>query len=202
MKKILWIVLVFSIFTLTACVKITDDNPPVIDDIKPVDVSNIQKEEVSKTPKGYSFYENTNHNFSTYYPETRSKQENKTNLIVEFSESKTIDSVYWASFGVTVYDIAEDMDLTTYTQEILTLIQMLVSDLKLDSKRETKLAGIEAITLNYVGSKWIRDIQREQVIFIKDNKAYILTYSTSPDTFKNNTKQRKDFLSYFEFTSP
>jgi serine/threonine-protein kinase len=130
-------------------------------------------------PTGWQRHENYTLKFSVYYPPGwKFSNQGSPNLIFNISSPKTNDQDYiQENVNLVVQDVAEGMDVTTYLEELEKKASNQLEAIEKQSNESVDFKGYSAITSTYLAQ--VNDIRVRwlQYTWIKDDKAYLLTYS-------------------------
>ena len=140
-------------------------------------------------------YTNSEENIKMKYPSVWSKKEKYAGTTVSFISLK-------GNVNVAIDDLsAEPMTLSEYTEYSLAQLEYFIPDMKVIESSETAtLGGNRAYKLVYVGTieesvfKWM------QIWTIKDDKAYVLSYTASLQDYPSSLDKVNEMVNSFKFT--
>lgn len=66
-------------------------------------------------------------------------------------------------------------------------------------KEELKIQWYDSIKIIYQWSLWNHNLQRQQIIFFKDSKFFLITYTATQDTFDKYIDQADEIINSFKF---
>ena len=132
-----------------------------------------------------SSYENADYGFEVEYPEVWSRQ-NRDDFFatgVTFLSPLEDDSdEFKEQVSILVEDLPSDVSLEQYTEESIAEIKKL-SDPNVGDAQTVDLGENEGRQIIYIGEVNNNTVQRMQTWSIKDNRAYILTYTARPNSY-------------------
>ncbi len=132
-----------------------------------------------------SLYENPNQGFSIDYPDTWSAQ-NRDDFfatgVVFFSPLEDDSDQFKERVSILIENLANDTSLTQYTEQSLAEIKRL-SDPDVDEAQKINLGENKGRQIVYSGEENGRPVQRMQTWLVKDNQAYVITYTAKPDSY-------------------
>lgn len=115
------------------------------------------------------------------------------------SPHESASDVFRENLNVLVQDIsAQPMTLSEYTDMSVDQISQFITDLDILESGETTLAGNPAHKAVYTGKQGVYDFKWMQVWFIKDNKAYVITYTSEIDTYADYLETVQEMIRSFE----
>ena len=147
-----------------------------------------------------SLYENDSHGFRVNYPEVWSQQ-NRDDFfamgVVFFSPLENDSDKFKERVSVLVENLSSDMSLAQYTDESISEIKRL-SDPKVGEAQAINLGNHEARQVVYLGEENGNPVQRMQTWSVKNNQAYVITYTAQPDSYDNYLPAVEKMIESFE----
>jgi hypothetical protein len=142
-------------------------------------------------------YENAS-GFSLEYPGNRTYQEGVYgSLVMFFSPWSGTGDKFKENLGVVSELLPSDMTVDEYYALAKPQLQQIVKDYTELLNENITIDGLTAKKIIYRGTQGTYKLQREQVFFIKNKVAYVLTYTASADTFNDrNTEAEKIIVSF------
>lgn len=145
-------------------------------------------------------YTDSNYHFKMKYPDTWTPGAEQGMLIFKTEKAGTDDN-FVENVNVIIQDLtAQPMSLTEFTKLSLDQYAEMGETVQMISIDETKLAGSTAkkvvLQMNYYGMP----LKLKQLWFIKDNKAYLLTYTALDSTYVKFEAEATELMMSFEFT--
>jgi len=190
MKKLTLIALFGAVTIIAWCGAATPD--VLTQEIKPFDAGKVASQtDQSGLPDGYIAFESTDQWLETIIPSDRTTKEqgNKSNFT-----APQVDEEYRANFEINITKAQSDWTLSQYAENSLDLIQILVPNVELISKKDVKINKMDAIQLKYRGTQWLLKLEREQYLLTNNGALYIITNTNTEENFKTYNKQRKIFI--------
>jgi eukaryotic-like serine/threonine-protein kinase len=130
-------------------------------------------------PTGWQKHVNYTLNFTIHYPPGwKFSNQGNPNLIFNISSPKTSDQDYIEeNVNLIVQDVAEGIDAASYLAELEKKASNQLESIEKQSNENVDFKGYPAITSTYLAK--VNDIRVRwlQYTWIKDGKAYLLTYS-------------------------
>ncbi len=143
------------------------------------------KQQAIKPEITLSLYENPNQGFRIDYPDTWSAQ-NRDDFfatgVVFFSPLEDDSDQFKERVSILIENLANDTSLTQYTEQSLAEIKRL-SDPDVDEAQKINLGENKGRQIVYSGEENGRPVQRMQTWLVKDNQAYVITYTAKPDSY-------------------
>ncbi len=147
-----------------------------------------------------SLYENINQGFKVDYPQVWSKQ-NRDDFfatgVVFFSPLEDDSDKFKERVSVLVENLSSDMSLAQYTDESIAEIERL-SDPNVGQAREINLGAEEARQVVYSGHENGKPVKRMQTWSVKNERAYIITYTARPDSYDQYLPTIEKMIKSFE----
>lgn len=148
---------------------------------------------------GWLEYTDSNYNFKLQYPATWSSGAEQGMLIFKTAKDGTEDN-FQENVNVIIQDLsAQPMTLAEFTKLSLDQYGEMGETVQIVSIDDAKLAGIAAkkaiVKMNY----YSLPLKLKQLWFIKDNKAYMLTYTALETTYSAFENDATQLMMSFEF---
>ena len=132
-----------------------------------------------------SIYENSNQGFKIDYPENWSAQ-NRDDFfatgVVFFSPLEGDSDRFKERVSILIENLASDSSLEQYTEQSLAEIKRL-TDPDIGEAQATNLGKEPGRRIVYQGEENGSPVQRMQTWSVKDNQAFVLTYTAEPETY-------------------
>ncbi len=151
-------------------------------------------------PTGWLEYTDANYNFKMKYPATWSTGAEQGMLIFKTAKDGAEDK-FQENVNVIIQDLsAQPMTLNEFTKLSLDQYGDMGETVQIITVEDTKLAGSPTkkavVKMNYYGMP----LKLKQLWFIKDNKAYLLTYTALETTYNAFEDKATQLIMSFEFT--
>ncbi|BAZ46504.1 TPR repeat-containing serine/threonine protein kinase [Chondrocystis sp. NIES-4102] len=147
-----------------------------------------------------SLYENSDQGFKINYPEAW-EQENRDDFfatgVVFFSPLENNQDTFKEQVSVSVEVLPRNMSLAEYTNESIALIKKL-SDKDVSATQATTLGKYKAQQVVYRGEENGNPVKRMQTWSIKNNQAYVITYTAQPESYDNYLPTVEEIIASFE----
>ena len=161
------------------------------------------KHKTSEPQIELSLYENSSQGFRVNYPEVWSKQ-NRDDFFaiggVFFSPLEDDSDKFKERVSVLVENLSNNMSLAQYTNESIAEIKRL-SDPDVGEAQAINLGENEARQVVYRGEENGKPVQRMQTWSVKNNQAYVITYTAKPDSYDNYLPTVEKMIESFETIS-
>jgi serine/threonine-protein kinase len=150
-----------------------------------------------------SLYEDSSQGFKVGYPELWSK-ENRDDFfatgVIFFSPLENDQDTFKEQVSILVEVLPPDMSLAKYTDESITEIKKL-SDPNVSKAQTINLGKQEAQQVVYSGEENGNPVRRMQTWSIKNNQAYVITYTAQPDSYESYLPTVEKMIESFETIS-
>lgn len=142
-------------------------------------------------------YTSSEENIRMKYPSDWSKKEKYAGTIVSFISLKEGSNV-----NVVVQDLStEPMTLNEYTETSIAQLKYFIPDMKvIESSEAATLDGNRAYKIIYIGTISENVFKWMQVWTIKNNKAYVISYTTTLQNYPNSLDKVNEMINSFKFT--
>jgi hypothetical protein len=115
-------------------------------------------------------------------------------------EDKTF--AFSPSVNIVVIDLgAAPVDIESFYKQSKDALARSLGNVKFLEDKKEKLAGISAYRLVYVSRQKKADFKFLQVMCIRDNKAYVLTYTALQEQYEKHLKTAQAIIKSFEFAA-
>ena len=134
-----------------------------------------------------SVYQNYSLGFQVKYPQLWSKQNRNdffTEGILFLSPLENNADRFPESVSILVENLSQDTSLAEYTKQSVAEIKQL-SVLNVREAWSATLGGHPARQIVYSGSENGTSVQRMQTWTIKNNRAYVVTYTAQPESYNS-----------------
>ena len=145
-------------------------------------------------------YENSRQGFKINYPDDWSQQ-NRDDFfatgVVFFSDLEDSSDRFKERVSILVEDLADDTSLAQYTEASLAEIKRL-SDPKIGTAETVNLGREVGRQIVYQGEEHGGAVQRLQAWSVKDNQAYVITYTARPESYETFLATVEKMMESFE----
>jgi len=167
---------------------------------KEADVKDLLKSEqpIKKDLAGFKSYKNVDDGIMLQYPADWEAQEDFMGTTVMFmSPLENQQDIFQENISLIVQDLsAQPLTLKQYTDLSLAQIKQIITNVKiLKGPSPTMMAGEMGNTIVYSGKQGELDLQWKQVWIVKDDKAYLATYTASVDSFDTYAREVENVIS-------
>ncbi len=149
-----------------------------------------------------SLYENSSYSFALDYPTTWSSQ-NRDDFfasgVVFFSPLEEDSDQFKERVSILVENLASDSSLEQYTEQSLVEIKRL-SDPNIGEAQATNLGKEAGRQILYRGEESGTPVQRMQAWAVKDNQAYVITYTAEPESYERYLPAVEKMIESFAIT--
>lgn len=149
---------------------------------------------------GLTSYENKAYGIKINYPSDWARNEGSMGTVAMFlSPLESSSDTFRENVNIIVQDLsAQPMTLKEYTDLSLAQIGEFVTDSNVISSTATVIDGNPANSIIYTGRQGQYIFKWMQAWAIKDNKAYVLTYTANEDTYNAFLSMVQEMLGSFE----
>lgn len=146
------------------------------------------------------FYENSNYGIRMKYPKTWNKQDIGTygDVAKFLSPTKTNSNTFPAELTIEVEHFKQPTSLAQYTNSKVNDITQYLTNARIDDSRTTTLAHLPAHEVIYSGKQEQYNLKRKAVWLLKNNKAYILTYTAQESQYDDYLNTAQDMINSLE----
>lgn len=158
------------------------------------------KDKSSEPEPELSLYENSSQGFKINYPEMwlpRNRDDFFATGVIFVSPLENDTDNFKEKVSVLVENLSSEISLAQYTDESIAEIKKL-SDPSVGDALESTLGDNEARQVIYRGEENGKSVQRMQTWSVKDNQAYVITYTAQPDNYDNYLPTVEKMLTSFE----
>ena len=160
------------------------------------------KQRVTESDIKLALYENSSQGFKIDYPEIWSPQ-NRDDFfatgVVFFSPLENDSDPFKERVSILVENLAEDSSLEQYTEQSLAEIKRL-SDPKIGEAQNLNLGAEAGRQIIYSGEENGSPVQRMQTWTVKDNQAYVVTYTAKPESYDKYLPSVEKMIESFAIT--
>jgi serine/threonine-protein kinase len=159
-----------------------------------------EKKSVSQPETGLSTYDNSAYGIRINYPSGWAKGEQLMGAVVTFlSPKESATDIFQENLNVVVQDLSlHPMTLEEYTELSVGQLRRLITDLNIVDSSATTLAGSPAHKVICTGRQGIYDLKWMVVWTIKNNKAYVITYTAEVGKYSDFLDTANEMISSFE----
>ncbi len=158
--------------------------------------------ENSSTKVYFSIYQNPIYGINIKYPINWIKQEQGsalTNDVAKFSlPPKSGSNSFPIEFTVEIQDLKQPTSLPDYTNSQEKVIQQFLTNAKIYEQHPTKLANLPAEEVVYTGKDEQYIVKRMAVWTLKNNRAYIITYTAEESEYDKFLKIAQEMINSLE----
>lgn len=146
-------------------------------------------------------YDNPEYRIEIRYPSDWSKTEQVMGATAAFlSPQEGTSDDFQENVMINVQDIsASPMTLEQYTQLGINQIKQIITDASIIESNTTTLGGNLAHDLVFTGKQGQYNLKWNQVFTVKNNKAYVLTYTAKMNTYDNFLEAAKEIKESFRW---
>ncbi len=119
-------------------------------------------------------------------------------MVMFFSPQGGSGDKFKENLGIVSETLPSDMTVDEYYALAKPQLQQIVKDYTELSNANITLDGLTAKKIIYQGTQSTYKLQREQVFFIKNKVAYVLTYTAVADTFNDRSKDAEKIINSFK----
>lgn len=154
-----------------------------------------------KIETGLTAYENSTYKIKIGFPEGWDKRENTMGtLVCALSPKEGAEDKFQGNFNVLVQDLStQPMTLEEYTDLSLKQIKQLITNCKVEVSKEMTLGGKPGYTVAYKGDQGVLHLYFASAYTIKDNKAYLITFTCEQDKYPEYSVIVEKVFNSFEF---
>lgn len=130
-------------------------------------------------------------------PDAWTFQENVFNSLVMFYAPQNDGNKAKENLGILSEELTGDIDLSGYYELTRGNVESVIADYKFISTENIKIQDMDAIKLTYQGTQNQMDLEREQVMLIKGETAYVFTYTATQDSFAKHLEDADSIIDSF-----
>ncbi len=146
-------------------------------------------------------YENTYYGFSVIIPSDYTMNTDSKDVIVSFiSPQENEADTFAENFNILTTQLPENMTLDDYKDSGLSYLQAQVENSKIISVDSIELDSVPAYKIIHTGKQNNNDMQWEQVVTIKDGRAYVLSFVARQDTFADYSNDFDNIVNSFRWS--
>ncbi len=175
MKKLLVsIISLLFILWLSAC---------TINSSKHNNTDNIGSWSLQKTIDGFLSYHNSHANFSIQYPQNWELQENTLGSQVLFLSPQNSGDLFRENVSVVTENLNDNITVDSYYDAAKVHLQKFINNFEEISNKNMNIGNLNAKIVEYIGTQGTYNLKRQQIFLIKNQTAYIITYTASRNHF-------------------
>ncbi len=148
----------------------------------------------SPVNSNYLIYENSE--YTLEYPSDWTKQEFTEGIMIFYAPSK--EDIFNENLNAMIQNLPQPMTLPEYTELSINQIGQLIENSEIIESTSTTLNGNEAYKIVYSGKMGSIYLKWMQVWTIKNNKAYILSYTAEIDKYSEYLDTIQTIINSFE----
>jgi len=147
-------------------------------------------------------YSNREYGFGFNPPDGWIKLENYEGMVVSFSSplDNSFDT-YCETFGVNIEQLYGLVTLEQYKELAVNALEILIPEFNLTGSNETTIAGNPAYELVYTVNMDGNRMKNKQILTIKNNIAYIFTFSAEEDRYSDYLGTINGVINSFQIIS-
>ena len=153
-------------------------------------------------PTGLLTYDSPDYGIRIKYPADWTKEEQVMGAVVAFfAPREGASDVLQENVNILVQDLsAQPMTLDEFTELSVGQTEQLITDASILDSSAATLGGNPGHKLVFTGKQGEYDLKWLQVWTIKDDKAYIISYTAEIDTYSAFLKTAEEMIESFEIT--
>ena len=185
-KLMLLLVLVFTLLFSVACSLNTNNS-------KKDNTETEGTQEDASREGEYLSYENIEHGIDALYPsDWEFKEDIMGSLVTFLSPQENEKDLFRENINITLEDLSEyQIDLKQYNELSIQQLKQFITNIEILSNTTYDGLDQDAYQITFTGKQGQLDLKWKSIIFLKDKKAYIITYSADIEHYD-------EYLSYFE----
>ncbi|MFZ2150739.1 MAG: DcrB-related protein [Candidatus Absconditicoccaceae bacterium] len=181
----------------------SNGNSIILDDNKKIEKKAENKSDLNiitdKTIKEDKLYQNKKEGFSLQIATGREVKENRNGLLVSiYAPQKQGDKIK-ENLSVNIDLQSGNQTIEEYYLQQKNGIQDHIKDFREISKEEYKLEKDKGIKVIYQGTLGINKLQWQQIIFNKNGKFFLITYTATQSTFDEHIDEINNIIKSFKF---
>jgi eukaryotic-like serine/threonine-protein kinase len=160
----------------------------------------IKNKNTEPEPIKLSLYENPSNGFKVSYPElwsTENRDDFFATGVIFLSPLENDEDTFQEQVSILVEVLPQDMSIGTYTKESIAEIKKL-SDPNVSPAQTINLGRQEAKQVVYSGEENGTPVRRMQTWLIKNNQAYVITYTAQPNSYESYLPTAEQMIESFE----
>lgn len=150
-------------------------------------------------PPGLELYRNPEFSFSiAYFPDWELQEDFMGTVVVFLSPQENSADQFRDNINIVVEDLgAVELDLDEYIELSTTALESLITDFDLLESHDLDLAGVPAKEIIFTGSQGVFELKWWQVYLIKNDQAYVITFTAEADFFDDYIEFAEDMVASF-----
>ncbi|MFH1538463.1 MAG: PsbP-related protein [bacterium] len=163
-------------------------------------ISTQTSEQPTSAIKKFLMYDSSAYGIRIKYPSNWTKTEQVMGSVAAFlSPQETASDIFQENLNVIVQDLStQPMTLEEFTELSVGQVKQFITDAKILDSNATTLDGNSAHEVVYTGKQGQYNLKFMQVWAIKDNTAYILTYTAEIKKYNNYLNLAQEMMNSFE----
>lgn len=147
----------------------------------------------------YLIYYNSEYGIKIKYPPNWTKMEQVFGAIVVFMSPKenAFDN-FQENLNIVAESLSTPITLEEYTDVAISQLKQIITDINIVETESTTLAGNPAHKIVYTGRQGQYILKWMQIWTIKNNKAYVITYTAEENTYSNFLGIVQEMINSFE----
>jgi hypothetical protein len=156
----------------------------------------------NQSTAGFKTYTDAANGFTIKYPPDWEEQQGPEGAAVTFlSPREDAADKFRENINVLIQSLPDpDMSLQEYTDLSTTQGPQLIEGFKVLDQDEISLSGHAATRVHYSGGISGNDFEWEAVWLVEGGKAYVITFTASPDRFSDYLERAQAALNSFQLT--
>lgn len=149
----------------------------------------------------WATYSNSSLGISIQYPQDWTKVEGAAGTVVTFqSPQSSASDDFLENLNIVVEDLSsQPMTLSEYVELNVNMLKQYIPSYKLIDSSSTTLAGMPAQKLVYTGELQQYALKWMQIISIKNNVAYVISYTATESSYSSNLETAQHMIDSFRF---
>ena len=161
---------------------------------------NSASQQQEPTETNFLTYENSIRGIKIDYPSDWTKQEQSSDFIAFLSSQEDDSDNFLENFNLIIQDLStQPRTLSEYTELSIAEIEQNTVDAKIIYSESITTDGNPSHKLIYSGKGEFNNLKWMQIYIIKDDKAYVLTYTAEEDAYDFFEDIIEEMISSFEF---
>ena len=174
---------------------------------QPIDADNKKEEKTEQpaenspsTPSGWETFKNEN--YSIQYPESWELNADglmQTNLIL-FARAESLENEFRENINLLIQDMnGQGVSLQQFSQISVEQIQSMITNADVISSKTKEGKNGTYQEVIFTGDQGIYELKWRQQYWVQDEKAYVLTYTATQETYDEFQKEMRRVMNSFEF---
>ncbi len=155
---------------------------------------NNQIEQITEKKSNINNYENKQYRFKLSFPWNRTFKENIYWSTVIFFAPQTEEKATRENLGFLVYLVQSWTSLKNLYEENKKMINNIGENFQIENEEDKEIDNFPAKKITYSFNQEQNTIKQEQTLILKDNLAYIISYTATKETFKMYEKDIENII--------